>query len=152
MQQGAVQLLQLEDKITAELGELARTLKQFISLEKELEIARQELTSRVDFDALSAFRMIDFDGKGTLAFNEFASFLKQLGLTPPKHELYLVIKRYANESDGFVGFPNFLDMVTPLSNGRKSTYHFSTGLEGEDDLQQMLQPSRALGKKPMGFS
>jgi hypothetical protein len=50
-------------------NELACIFKQFISLDKEIELAKEELLSRNDFNLVDSFRIFDLDGKGKLGAN-----------------------------------------------------------------------------------
>lgn len=54
----------LAEILEGEVCEIARTLKLFISLDKEVEIHKQNLVSRMDFNLLDSFRLFDVDGKG----------------------------------------------------------------------------------------
>lgn len=97
-----------------EMGELARTLKQVIALEKEVDLAKQTAVLRADFDHATAFRLFDVDGKGRLSCYEFENVLRGVGLFPEKHELFLAMKRYDEDMNGYIGFAEFEKMFSPI--------------------------------------
>jgi len=96
-----------------EQGELARTLKQFILLDKEVEIMRRDLSIREDFELLTAFQIMDYKGKGSLSAYELEEALNKLKVFPGKYELFLFIKRFNREVDGKLSFAGFVESMVP---------------------------------------
>ena len=69
----------VKEKLSCEM-EFLIILKEFISLDKEIEIAKQDLALRPDFNLIDSFSLFDFNKKGmiTAAFIEKA--LNLIGL------------------------------------------------------------------------
>ena len=96
-----------------EQGELARTLKQFILLDKEIEIMKKELCIHEDFELLSTFQIMDCKEKGMLSGYELEQALNKLELFPSKYELFLFIKRYDKDFDGKFSFSDYIESFVP---------------------------------------
>ena len=96
-----------------EQGELARTLKQFILLDKEIELMKKELCIREDFELLSTFQMMDCKGKGLLSAYELELALNKLQIFPTKYELFLFVKRYDRDFDGKFSFSDYIESFVP---------------------------------------
>lgn len=96
-----------------EQGELARTLKQLVSLDRELELSKKELCFREDFDPKASFEVFDFKGKGLLTAGDLETGLKTLGLFPSKYEIFLFVKRYDKDQDGKISFGDFIESMVP---------------------------------------
>ncbi|KAL4480513.1 hypothetical protein ABPG72_022268 [Tetrahymena utriculariae] len=126
-------------KLLEEQGELARTLKQIINLEKEVEQAKESLVSRNDFNLLDAFRLFDVDGKGRIQCNEFMTLFESLDLYPGRHELYLVIRRYDNDGDGHIRFADFADMMTPIRQEYSALGKLNAHSRVQNNIQVMQE-------------
>jgi len=96
-----------------EQGELARTFKQFILLDKEIELMKKELCIRQDFELLSTFQLMDCKGKGLLSAYELEIALNKLQIFPTKYELFLFVKRYDRDFDGKFSFSDYIDSFVP---------------------------------------
>lgn len=96
-----------------EQGELARTLKQLVSLDRELELSKKELCFREDFDPKATFDVLDYKGKGLLTAGDLETGLKSLGLFPSKYEIFLFVKRYDKDQDGKISFGDFMESMVP---------------------------------------
>ena len=79
---------------------LVYTLKQFIAIDKDLEVAKQDLALRPDFNLLDFFRVFDVDAKGAVSSGDIDDGFKKFGVFPHKDELYLFVRRYDRDNDG----------------------------------------------------
>jgi len=91
---------------------LIGVLKQFIQLEKELELIKQDLSLRPDFNLLDFFRTFDIEARGTISSNEFNEGLKKFGVYPTKEQLYLFLRRFDKDNDGKLRFSDFTEVFT----------------------------------------
>ena len=78
---------------------LVLTLKQFISLEKDLENAKQNLALRPDFNLYDFFKLFDGDSKGAIGVFQIEEAFKTLGVYSNREEINLFIKRYDSDGD-----------------------------------------------------
>lgn len=53
-----------------EEDEIARALKEFISIDKDLEGIKQILSLKTDFNLEDCYRLFDIENKGTINFRE----------------------------------------------------------------------------------
>ncbi len=101
-------LLRLEEE-----DELVRSLREQISLEKEIENAKISLAQRADFNLFDAFRIFDVDAKGYITYIDLKDGLNHIGVFPASEELDLYIKRYDKNNDKRIRFSEFSDSFTP---------------------------------------
>jgi len=91
---------------------LIDVLKQFIQIEKELEVAKQDLSLRPDFNLLDFFRTFDVDGRGSISSGELSEGMKRYGIFANKEELYLLLRRFDKDNDGKLKFSDFTEAFT----------------------------------------
>lgn len=87
-------------KDTDPLTSLMFIFKEFISLEREVEFAKQDLALRSDFNLMDSFRLFDKKGKGQITVKEVEKVFNEFDLYPAKDDLYLLIKRLDKDGDG----------------------------------------------------
>ena len=80
--------------------QLARTLKNQIELDQDIENLRDELALKSDFNLLDAFKVFDVYGKGYITTSEFEDGLRQFDVYPHRDELYLIVKKFDKDGDG----------------------------------------------------
>lgn len=125
---GSIRKVTAQDSVRQEeLSELVNAFKEQISLDRELENTRQNLSLRADFTLIDAFKMIDENGKGYIASYDIEGVLNYLQIPISPDNVYLLIKHYDRDQDGKVTFSDFCEMLTPrqreyssLLNSRKS--------------------------------
>ncbi len=91
---------------------LIDVLKQFIQIEKEIEVAKQDLSLRPDFNLLDFFRTFDVDGRGSISSGELAEGMKRYSIFANKEELYLLLRRFDKDNDGKLKFSDFAEAFT----------------------------------------
>lgn len=82
--------------------ELILVFREIINLDKEAELAKQDLATRADFNLLDAFQIFDQKGKITITVPEVEIGFRDLGLYPSKEDVYLFIKRFDKDGDGYL--------------------------------------------------
>jgi Ca2+-binding EF-hand superfamily protein len=70
-----------------EEDELARALKEFIAIDKELETAKQILSLKTDFNLEDSFKLFDIENKGTINLRELEEGFNICNLFPRREEL-----------------------------------------------------------------
>jgi len=70
-----------------EEDELARALKEFISMDKDLEGVKQILSLKTDFNLEDSYKIFDIEGKGSINLREIEEGLHSMGLFPRREEL-----------------------------------------------------------------
>ena len=81
-------------------AEIIKVFREIISLEREIELAKQNLALRTDYNVFDTFRLFDKKGKGMISIAEIQQAFNELKIFPNKAELYLFIKRLDKDSDG----------------------------------------------------
>jgi hypothetical protein len=95
-------------------GDLLKVFREVISLEREVEFAKQDLALRNDFNPFDAFRYFDKKGKTFISVAELEEGFGEIGIFPAKPDLYLFIRRFDKQGDGKLRFGDFVDAFTPV--------------------------------------
>ena len=96
-----------------EEDEFADNLKEQISLERDLESAKQSLALRGDFNLDDLFMIFDLDNIGFLRTFELKEGLALHGVYASHEEAQLLLNRYDNNRDGRLSFTEFADAFAP---------------------------------------
>lgn len=86
----------------AEEDALAKSLKEQLELDKELETCKNELSLRGDFNLLDAFRFFDQTGKGYVTKTELKEGFNHFEIFPTNSESYLIMRKYDRDNDGLL--------------------------------------------------
>jgi hypothetical protein len=65
-----------------EEDEIARVLKEFISIDKDLEGIKQVLSLKTDFNLEDSYKLFDIENKGTINFRELEEAYNHFSLYP----------------------------------------------------------------------
>ena len=77
-----------------EEDELARALKEFISIDKDLEGIKQILSLKTDFNLEDAYKIFDLESKDAISLRELEEGYAIYKLFPPREELHLLMQRF----------------------------------------------------------
>lgn len=77
-----------------EEDEVARTLKQFISILKDIEGIKCLLSLKSDFNLPDAYRLFDIENKGNFNKRELEEALALLNIFPLQEEMQLLMQRF----------------------------------------------------------
>ena len=78
---------------------LLKVLREMVYLEREVEVAKEDLALKRDFNLFDAFRLFDKEGTGTISAGEVELGLNELGIYPSKDQLYLLVRKFDRDSD-----------------------------------------------------
>jgi len=92
---------------------LAKSLREQIDLDKQLENQKNDLAMRSDFNLLDAFRFFDIHGKGYITKSELKEGYNQFDIYPTNNELYLVMRKFDKDNDGLLRFADFCEFFSP---------------------------------------
>ncbi|CAG9328506.1 unnamed protein product [Blepharisma stoltei] len=94
-------------------NDLISLFKEQIKLSRDLERLKIELSDKLDFNLIDAFRMFDLNDKGSITVSEIENTLKELGLPILQDEVYLLSRHYSNTQDTVLQFSEFAEMFIP---------------------------------------
>ena len=83
---------------------LAIALKNQLDLDKELEIVRENLAIKTDFNLMDAFRFFDSNGKGFITSSELDQTLRSFDIFANTTEIYLFMRRFDADGDGLLRY------------------------------------------------
>ena len=82
-----------------EEDEVARVMKEFIEIDKELENAKQLLSLKTDFNIEDCYKIFDIDEKGYFNMRELEEVFNLFEIYPSNDELSLVMLKYDRDED-----------------------------------------------------
>ena len=104
-----------------EESELAESFKSLISLEKELEFAKQALAYRHDFTLADAFKIFDMGMTGRVGEMEIRDVFHDFGVYITLEDAKLVLSRYDTNCDMKLSYFEFVEMFLPKDRTSSST-------------------------------
>ena len=119
---------------------LILAFKQFLILDRDLELGKQDLSLRTDFNLIDFFRVFDIDGKGALTTSEFDYGMRIFGYYPNKEDLYLFFRRFDRDIDGKLRFSDFSEAFTPMQVEYASLLNNRTPLNIDKDVDDTFSP------------
>lgn len=99
-------------------------------MDKDLEVSKQDLALRPDFNLLDFFRTFDINGVGSVSTIELEEGMRRYGVYANREELYLFIRRYDADADGRLRFSDFSEAFTPKQG------EYSSLLNGREPVNQ----------------
>lgn len=81
-------------------GDICNLLKEMVKAERSLELERQDLALRLDFEAIHLFNILDQDSSGLITSMKFEEWLNHLTIYPVREHLFLFYRRYDQDRDG----------------------------------------------------
>lgn len=91
--------------------EFIALLHEYIEAETKVEITRQVLVERKDFDAYSCYRRIITPELSGITRTGMKIFLRDNGLVAADSELDLMFWKLDKDGDGYINWHEFLDLV-----------------------------------------
>jgi len=116
--------------------ETVLALREQISLERELENAKQNLAKQPDFNLFDAFRVFDTPSMGYVTLSELKLKLADIGVFATYDEIDLFFKRYNKGRDGRLRYSEFCDSVVPVD----SYYASMLNRRGASSLRSSMYP------------
>ncbi len=102
-------------------NELVRAFKEQISLENELEEAKNRLALQPDFNVPDAFDLLDRLHFNSLSPADLSDSLATNAVYTASEDVFLFVKRYDRNFDGRIGLSEFQDAMTPKSASLATT-------------------------------
>ena len=86
-----------------------------MELENKIENLKIELSLRCDFNWEEIFRLFELEGRGFISREDFLIGFNKLDLYPKDIDISLLLKRYDLRKEGYITYPNFFEMIVPVS-------------------------------------
>lgn len=110
---------------------LVQSLREIITLEREIESNKTSLTLKSDFNLTDAFKIFDRDYRGQVTVADLRDGLSAIGVFPTSEEVELFVTRYDGTGDRRLNFNEFANaFVTQdyyyagMVNRRPSNYRY----------------------------
>ena len=102
-------------------NELVRGFREQITLENELEDAKNRLALQSDFNLPDAFDLLDRHILGQLSSTELGDSLASNGIYANSEDVFLFVKRYDRNLDGRLNFTEFSEAFQPKQASLSTT-------------------------------
>ena len=92
---------------------LARVFDKEINAHLKIELLKEDLINRYDFDTLNAFKTVDADRLGSLDHETLYQFFRSNKITVSDDDVLALLRRLDKDQDGKVSYAEFVDSVMP---------------------------------------
>ena len=92
---------------------ISRIFDKEISTYRKLELLKDELIHRFDFDTLNAYKTIDYDRLGFLDHEALYGFFQRNKMIVSDDDVLALLRRIDKDQDGRVSYAEFVDAVMP---------------------------------------
>ncbi len=92
---------------------LAQTFYEMIQADQDLEILKQKLALKTDFNLHDVWAIFDTQGCGTISRMQFAEVYSLFGLFPEREELIMGFRKYDSDSDDLLKYEDIIKMFGP---------------------------------------
>ena len=96
-----------------EEDEFIQCLREFISIEKDLDAQKVNMVLKTDFNLHDVFSIFDENRDGVLSHAEIRNGLAAIGVFPSSEEIDLWFKRYDSNGDNKLEFGEFSEAFLP---------------------------------------
>lgn len=117
--------------------EFVNLLNEYIDAETKIEITRQVLVERKDFDAYSCYRRIITPELSGITRTSMKQFLRDNGMNVPESEMDLLFWKLDVDGDGYVNWHEFLDLIQSRELSRTNS-QYDLYVEQTIDLEHSL--------------
>lgn len=128
---------------------LVQGLKQQITISREIDELKKELTMRKDFNLFDAFRVFDKNQRGYITKFETEAVLNSMQIYPTTEQMYLLFKKMDKDQDGMVTYTEFCAAILPSNASYQDILTSRTPLyfESEEGLDTFQFQTKYLFKK-----
>lgn len=99
---------------------LARVFDKEINYARKIELLKEDLALRYDFNLLDAYKLIDEDRTGAVDLDAIYIFLKRNHIVTSESDILALLRRADTDNDGKLTYSEFADAITPADPYTKS--------------------------------
>jgi len=92
---------------------LARVFDKEINYFRKVELLKEDLALRYDFNLLEAFKLIDEDRTGNVDLDSIYLFLKRNKIIVSESDILSLLRRCDKDGDGKLSYAEFVDAILP---------------------------------------
>lgn len=111
-----------------------------VSLEHQVELAKQEAITKSDFNTHDAWRIFDIDNLGVISPMDMRHGLQDIGVNVTQEDVNLFFERYDKDRDGRLDYREFAEALTPTDRyyqdmlSRRPSNHRRINVYRKDDV------------------
>lgn len=115
-------------------------LSEQVSLDHQVELAKQEAVTKADFNTYDAFRIFDIDNLGVISPMDMLHGLQDIGVHVSQEDVNLFFDRYDRDRDGRLDLREFSEALTPTESyyadilRRRPSTHRRINVYRKDDI------------------
>lgn len=107
------------DMMAYEEDVLAESLKEYISIDSDIELRKNRLALKSDFSLPDLYMIFDTHNAGFFGFREFEEVYAAFGLFPPVELLRLAFRNLDRDLDSKITMKEFIANLSPQDNNYK---------------------------------
>lgn len=100
---------------------LTRVVDKEINYNRKIELLKEDLSLRYDFNTLDAFRLVDEDRCGLIDLDAIYLFFKRNHIIASESDILALLRRADTDGDGKLTYSEFVDAISPSDPYYKST-------------------------------
>jgi len=100
---------------------LTRVIDKEINYNRKIELLKEDLHLRYDFNLLDAFRLVDEDRCGLIDLDAIYLFFKRNHIISSESDILALLRRADQDGDGKLTYSEFVDAISPSDPYYKST-------------------------------
>eukprot|EP00743_Colponemidia_sp_Colp-15_P002650 GILK01002872.1.p1 GENE.GILK01002872.1~~GILK01002872.1.p1 ORF type:complete len:586 (-),score=91.06 GILK01002872.1:92-1849(-) len=120
---------------------LSRVLDKELEVYRTLEVKKQTLVRRADFNLLDAFRAVDEMNLGYITPDALRVFFNRNGYNPYEEDVLCLMRRLDKDADGRLSYLEFVDAVLPIEP-------YSRPIADTDSWSRFSSPARSTIRSP----
>lgn len=105
---------------------LTRVIDKEINYNRKIELLKEDLSLRYDFNLLDAFRLIDEDRCGLIDLDAIYLFFKRNHIIASESDILALLRRTDQDGDGKLTYSEFVDAISPSDPYYKSSLKSSS--------------------------
>jgi len=115
-------------------------ISEQVSLNQQVEMAKNEAVTKADFNTFDAFRIFDIDNLGTVTALDMKHGLQDIGVHVTHEDVILFFERHDKDRDGRLDYREFAEALTPEDPyyatmlGRRPGSHQRINVYRKDDV------------------
>lgn len=131
---------------------LSRVFDKEINAYRKIELLKDDLVNRYDYDGLNAFKTVDIDRLGYLDHETIYQFFQRNKIIASDDDVLALLRRLDKDQDGRISYAEFVDGVTPVDPYSRAPAARATERSSPRSRSIHASPRRQETRAPVSYS